>query len=91
MLALGLLVIAACERKAEPAGRLASCTCDYLTDRDEPGHIEVELCAPPRDIDEMARSCAQGLGVGSVSQCRCEGIGDRACSKVGECREAPGG
>jgi len=90
LVASGLLVLAACDRKAEPAGRWANCACDYLTDRDEPGRIDVELCAPPRGIDEMARTCAQGLGVGNVSQCRCEAVGDRECPKVGECREAPG-
>jgi len=80
--------IAACDRGGATTGRLASCTCEYLTDRDEPGRIDIELCAPPRDIDEAARSCAQGLGIGVVNQCRCAGGGDRSCEKVGECREA---
>jgi hypothetical protein len=75
---------------SQPAAerRWTSCTCDYMTDRDQPGKVNVEVCgaAGPR-LTDVAKSCALNSGVGVVIDCACEERATGACSDRDICRE----
>jgi hypothetical protein len=60
------------------------CACDYVTDLDSPGHVEVRVCARPNDIDAVALSCASSSGVGAVTGCRCQAT-DTSCVDTPPC------
>jgi hypothetical protein len=62
------------------------CTCQYVTDFDGPGSIDVEVCSAGNMPAGAGESCAQGLGVGAVSACRCT-AGTSACGSADACRE----
>lgn len=88
---LGLLAIAAlalgCRRPPEPTGRWTRCTCDYLTDFDQPGKVLVDACILREVPEAVAESCAGLTGVGHVSECRCELPGDACRPSDGVCRD----
>jgi len=60
----------ACHR---PSGaRWTSCHCAYVTDFDQPGRVDVEICAPAEDAPAVAGGCARDRGVGAVTECACD-------------------
>lgn len=68
-----LLALVACssERKSQSY----ECHCDYLTDTDGVGVIDVRVCvAESADPVPAAAECGQGQGVGQVNGCKCPGV-----------------
>lgn len=80
-IAVGLALPLGCASPAATEARV--CHCDYTTDTDVPGSLDVRVCVPPGgDAVGAAGECAVGMGVGHVERCRCEAevkpcIGDR--------------
>ncbi|MBL8743008.1 MAG: hypothetical protein JNK04_17990 [Myxococcales bacterium] len=51
------------------------CHCDYMTDTDGVGVIDVRVCvAESADPVPAAAECGQGQGVGQVNGCKCPGV-----------------
>jgi hypothetical protein len=75
----------ACKSDQPSERRWVACRCEYITDFDHPGHVAVEVCTDQRDPSARAVPCAQGQGVGVVSQCSCASTGT-ACTNRDSCR-----
>ena len=60
-----------------PAGERhwTSCSCEYVTDFDLPGHLAVEICIGSPPDDHAAESCARGLGSGGDYPVRLRPLG----------------
>jgi len=85
-----LLFVAVWGCRSQPSvsiRRWHRCTCQYVTDFDGPGRIDVDVCSAGNVPAGSAESCAQSLGVGAVSACRCA-EGDSLCQPGDVCREA---
>ena len=63
----------------------ALCTCDYVTDMDYPGKIQVEVCGEPSIQGVIAKSCASS--VGAVLECACRASGRGPCRDDDRCRD----
>jgi hypothetical protein len=72
-----------------PAGERhwTSCSCEYVTDFDQPGHLAVEICIGSPPDDHAAESCARGLGVGAITRCACAPSGPARCTDRDSCRQ----
>jgi hypothetical protein len=82
------LALAGCHRAPGVEGRWSRCTCEYVTDYDQPGHAVVEVCVAGGDANRVAAPCAEGLGVGAVTKCVCEPPAEASCgAAIGTCRE----
>lgn len=86
-LLLAVVAFAGCHRAPGAEGRWSRCTCEFVTDYDQPGRAIVEVCAAG-DAARIAGPCAQGLGVGVVTTCACEAPAAACGGEVGTCREA---
>ncbi|HEY4119782.1 MAG TPA: hypothetical protein VGM56_18065 [Byssovorax sp.] len=74
-LALAALT-AACERRGQPY----ACTCELITDFDDPSHASVEICSPTRErAASFAKGCAQSGAPAKVEACACEPLDAGAC------------
>jgi hypothetical protein len=84
-----LILVAAvtfgCKSRPVTERRWVSCTCEYVTDFDQPGHIVVEVCAEGQ-AEDPATSCARGSGVGAVTACTCSQASQTACDGREPCR-----
>jgi|SRR5215471_8190752 len=69
-----------------PERRWVTCTCEYVTDFDQPGHVDVDVCSEESDPHSAAESCARGTGVGAVTACRCNAPAQGACGASASCR-----
>jgi hypothetical protein len=87
---LSMVVGSGCRSRPPQATRhWHSCACQYVTDFDGPGRIDVEVCSAGDAPAGAAESCAQGLGVGAALACRCAASPDSSpCQPVDVCREA---
>jgi hypothetical protein len=87
---LSVIVGAGCRSKPPDGTRhWHGCTCQYVTDFDGPGRIDIEVCSAGDSPAGQAESCAQGLGVGAVSACRCAtSPRNSPCRPEEACREA---
>jgi hypothetical protein len=77
-----LIVLLSLSCRAEPVA-LFTCDCEYLTDRDQPGRVEVDVCAGASAAPQVAEDCARGQGVGKVQGCSCKKLADSPCSGPG--------
>jgi len=65
-------------------GTTYACECDYVTDMDVPGKLDVTVCVPERGRgDQLAAGCVRDLGVGRTEKCEC-GMKGEPC-KLGMC------
>jgi hypothetical protein len=88
LLGLVCLLWSGCRSRAPHQARhWQRCTCQYVTDFDGPGRVDVEICSAGDAPAGSAESCAQGLGVGAVSACQCAD-GTSECRSADVCREA---
>jgi hypothetical protein len=87
----GILLGAGCKSRAAGERRWVACTCEYVTDFDQPGHIDVEVCSEASDPREPAASCARNLGVGAVTGCECSARPAKGCEARDGCRSAASG
>jgi hypothetical protein len=65
----------------------AICTCDYVTDRDYPGKVSLEVCGETSRRKDVAKSCALASGVGAVLECACRAQSGGPCSDRDTCRD----
>jgi hypothetical protein len=87
--ALALVGTTGCPSRA-PAERFwTPCSCEYVTDFDQPGHLAVEICSETRMVEEAALSCARNLGVGAVTSCSCPTSSQAKCESKDGCRTVP--
>jgi hypothetical protein len=63
------------------------CTCEYMTDMDQPGKISFDVCGASDQRKGIAASCARGMGVGAVLGCACRAAGGASCSDRDTCRD----
>ncbi len=70
---------------SDPATTSYECRCDYVTDTDVPGVLDVRVCVGPKDDPApRAAECAQAQGVGAVSSCKCPQPGEVCSGQVCE-------
>ncbi|HEX9295430.1 MAG TPA: hypothetical protein VF881_06330 [Polyangiaceae bacterium] len=81
------LVVLGCKRGSAEERRWTPCSCAYVTDYDDPGKITVEVCAEPTQALSAAQSCAQGVGVGAVTECTCPLAVRSRCGERDTCRD----
>jgi hypothetical protein len=74
-------------REPAPERRWSVCTCDYVTDMDQPGKIGFEVCGDPDQKKGVAQSCARGAGVGAVIECVCQAPSATPCRDRDTCRD----
>lgn len=80
-----LLITLAAGCSSEPATQSYECHCDYLTDTDGVGVIDVRVCvAESANPVPRAAECAQGQGVGQVNGCKCPGVAEPCIGEVCE-------
>ena len=76
----------ACARPAPPTGRWTPCTCDYQTDTDVPGQLQLDACVARVVPEALAQRCASDEGVGRVVDCRCGAPREACVLQDGLCR-----
>jgi hypothetical protein len=87
-LALVFLVAQGCDSCGPKQERTWSvCTCDYVTDMDDPGKVSFEVCGEPSRKSDVAKSCALASGVGAVLECACQSASGAACRDRDRCRD----
>ncbi len=83
-----MAMIEGCKSREQASQRhWSACTCDYVTDMDQPGKISFEVCGEPDQQKGVAQSCARGAGFGAVLECVCQAPSATPCLDRDTCRD----